>query len=233
LDPGFDHAGFESGDFGLLGEDILFASGQALIERGAGGFAVFESHAERSFGPIEFETRDGLRPEELRGAVKVDTGVGEGGIGRAKLGFEAELFLGARAGLQCLQIGAGAGQLSLQRIETRLEFIGAEPRHEITLRYALSFANGQINEETGDLESEFNLFGRIDAAGKSAAPGVLAAGDDEGADGADEFGRWFCWTRAGGEKEQRGCDAGKEEGLFRLDHQKENLSPALALRGFK
>jgi hypothetical protein len=220
LDPGLDDAGFESGDFGLLGEDVFLASGQTLVERGAGRFAVFEGDAKGGIGAVEFESGNGLRSEQLVGAVEVDAGVGEGGIGRAQLGFEAELFLGARAGLQCLQIGAGAGQLSLQRVEARLEFIRAEPRHEITLRYALSFADRQINEEAGDLESEFDLLGRIDAAGKGAAPGVFAAGDDERADGAHEFGRWFRWPRAGGE-EERSDDGAAEENVS--DHQSRDL----------
>jgi hypothetical protein len=83
------------------------------------------------------------------------------------------------------------------------------------------------------LESEFDLFGGIDAAGKSAAGGVRAAGDDKRADGTDEFGRRLRWTRAGGEEQGRGCEVGKEGALCRLDHQKGGLCPAVALRGFK
>jgi hypothetical protein len=107
------------------------------------------------------------------------------------LGFKAELLFGARAGLQGSQIGAGAGELSLQRVEARLEFVRTQPRNEITLRHALSLADGKIDKQPGNLESEFDLFGGIDAAGKSAAGGVRAAGDDERADRTDEFDRWF------------------------------------------
>ena len=60
LDAGFDHARFESGDFGLLGEDVFLASGQALIERGAGGLAIFQGDPERGVGTVEFETGNSL-----------------------------------------------------------------------------------------------------------------------------------------------------------------------------
>jgi len=121
------------------------------------------------------------------------------------------LFLGTGAGLQALQIGAGAGELSLQGVEARLEFVRTQSCDEITLGHALALADGQIDEEAGDLEGEFDLFGSIDAAGKSAAAGVRASGDDQGADGADEFGRCFRGARAGGEEQGGGGRAGEEE----------------------
>ena len=75
--------------------------------------AVFQSDAERGVGAVEFEAGNGLRAEQLRGAVEINAGIGQRGVGRTKLGFEALLFLRTRTGLQPLQIRAGAGQLSL------------------------------------------------------------------------------------------------------------------------
>jgi hypothetical protein len=59
------------------------------------------------------------------------------------------------------------------------------------------------------LESEFDLFGRIDATGKGAVAGVLATGDNERADGADEFGCNLRRTRAGGQHQSRSAAKGK------------------------
>jgi hypothetical protein len=78
--------------------------------------------------------------------------------------------------------------LSLQRIEACLEFVRTQPREEITLCHALSLADGQIDQQSGNLESEFDLFGGIDAPGKNAGARVFVAGDNQRSHGAHEFG---------------------------------------------
>jgi hypothetical protein len=83
----------------------------------------------------------------------------------------------------------------------------------------LSLADGKIDKQPGNLEGEFDLLGGIDASGKNAATGVLTAGDDEGADGADEFRGCFGWTRAGGE--QADCGAAEEGTKDRSVHWRE------------
>jgi hypothetical protein len=88
----------------------------------------------------------------------------------------------------------------------------------------LSLADGKVDEEAGDLEGELDLCGRFDAAGKGAAAGVRAVGDDERANGTDEFGRWFRRPRAGSEEKGRGGGAGDEEILEGVDHRDEIVS---------
>ena len=138
--------------------------------------------------------------------------------------FKTELFLGAGAGLQSLEVGAGAGELPLQCIEARLEFVRPESRDQIALRDSLSLADGKVDEKAGDLEGELDLCGRFDAAGKGAAAGVRATGDDERADGADKFGGWFRRPRAGGEEKGHGGGAGDEEMLEGAGHRDEIIS---------
>jgi hypothetical protein len=97
-------------------------------------------------------------------------------------------LFGPIAGLQSPETGSRLVELALQRFQPRLKFILPQLRDDFTLGDRLTLSNGQLNEQSGDLESQLNLLRGFHFSREGAHMRLTPRGHNDRFHGTNNFG---------------------------------------------